>query len=172
VSTDWAGPDEGWGDVLEAARARWRDPTEAQQAWDAVCQDRSPERAETNQPEGDEVSEKTGAELIAAERQRQIDSEGWTPEHDDHHTKAELAWAATCYAAPEGIARVQVYRDADGIGGGATWVEPWPLEWTANANRGEPGYLPWRRPQVDRITELVKAGALIAAEIDRLRRAS
>jgi hypothetical protein len=32
--------------------------------------------------------------------------------------------------------------------------------------------LPWRRPDVDRITELVKAGALIAAEIDRLQRQS
>jgi hypothetical protein len=34
VSTDWAGPDEGWRDVLEGARRRWRDPTSAQRVWD------------------------------------------------------------------------------------------------------------------------------------------
>ena len=27
----------------------------------------------------------TGAELIAAERRRQIEDEGWTPEHDVEH---------------------------------------------------------------------------------------
>jgi hypothetical protein len=115
--------------------------------------------------------DKTGAELIAAERQRQVDAEGWTPEHDDHHTKAELAWAATCYAAPEAIVRVHVRRDPDGVGGGVTWSEPWPTEYTQNYNRGEPGYAPWHRPAADRVARLVKAGALIAAEIDRLQRA-
>lgn len=114
----------------------------------------------------------TGAELIAAERQRQVTAEGWTPEHDDRHTKCELAWAATCYAAPETVVRVAVQRDQDGAGGGVGWAEPWPTEYVKNYNRGEPGYMPWRRPMVDRVTELVKAGALIAAEIDRLNRAN
>lgn len=31
---------------------------------------------------------------IAAERKRQIEAEGWTPEHDDAHDKGELARAA------------------------------------------------------------------------------
>lgn len=115
--------------------------------------------------------QRSGAELIAAERQRQLDAEGWTPEHDDRHAKGELAWAATCYAAPEAVVRVHVQQDRDGVGGGVGWAEPWPSEWVENANRGEPGVVSWRRPKVDRITELVKAGALIAAEIDRLQRA-
>lgn len=41
---------------------------------------------------------KTGIELIAEERQRQITEEGWTPEHDINHTNGQLASAAACYA--------------------------------------------------------------------------
>lgn len=41
---------------------------------------------------------KTGIELITAERQRQIDVEGWTPEHDAEHAKGELVEASTQYA--------------------------------------------------------------------------
>ena len=36
----------------------------------------------------------SGAERIAAERQRQVDSEGWTAEHDDElYARADLALA-------------------------------------------------------------------------------
>lgn len=38
-------------------------------------------------------------ERIAAERTRQIEREGYTPEHDDTHDGGELALAAACYAA-------------------------------------------------------------------------
>ncbi len=40
-----------------------------------------------------------GAERIAAERKRQIEVEGWTPEHDRQHSSGDLARAASCYAA-------------------------------------------------------------------------
>src|ERR1044072_7384413 len=110
-------------------------------------------------------AERTGAELIAAERQRQIDAEGHTPDHDDLHADGALAWAAACYAAP-----ATVYAMENGPANRFAFREPWPIEWTGNFNRGEPGYRPWRRPECDRITELVKAGALIAAEIDRIQR--
>lgn len=40
---------------------------------------------------------KTGIELIADERQRQVEAEGRTPEHDDEH-EGELSDAAACYA--------------------------------------------------------------------------
>ena len=43
-----------------------------------------------------------GAALIAAERQRQIDAEGWTPEHDAEHGDDALACAAAVYALPAG----------------------------------------------------------------------
>ncbi|MCM0757438.1 hypothetical protein M7775_02505, partial [Sporomusa sphaeroides DSM 2875] len=47
-----------------------------------------------------EQRQPSGIELIAAERQRQISQEGWTPEHDDQHANGELALAAACYAIP------------------------------------------------------------------------
>ena len=85
-----------------------------------------------------------GTELIAAERERQISDEGWTPEHDDQHTEGQLAKAAACYAVQ--------------AAGGAVTKYDWPWE-------GK-----WWKPG-DPVRGLVKAGALIAAEIDRLRRA-
>ena len=42
----------------------------------------------------------TGVQRIADERARQIAKEGWTPEHDDNHTKGELAIVAALYATP------------------------------------------------------------------------
>ena len=91
----------------------------------------------------------TGAELIAAERRRQVGDEGWTPGHDDEHDNESLAMAAVCYA------RRGIYRPEDGSAP-AMW--PWSEEW-------------WKPSPDDRVRELVKAGALIAAEIDRLLRA-
>lgn len=41
----------------------------------------------------------TGIELIAKERQRQIEQEGWTAEHDSQHTAGELLQCA-CYYFP------------------------------------------------------------------------
>lgn len=97
----------------------------------------------------------TGAELIAAERRRQIESEGWTPEHDDEHIGQELARAAAAYAIPpEHDQRRAADPDAQG--------RPIPGIWPFCAH--------WWKPEQDRVRELVKAGALIAAEIDRLAR--
>jgi hypothetical protein len=39
-----------------------------------------------------------GIERIAEERQRQIEVEGWTSEHDEQHIFGELSGAASCYA--------------------------------------------------------------------------
>lgn len=91
---------------------------------------------------------KTGVELIAEERQRQQEKEGWTKEHDQEHCNGELALAAAAYAVAED-ARNR-YKD-DLIPGF------WPFEVTA-----------WKPSPEDRVKELTKAGALIAAEIDRL----
>lgn len=83
-----------------------------------------------------------GIELITQERTRQINVEGWTKEHDDEHTNNELALAAICYAIP-----------------GTYLPSYWPSTWDRK----------WYKPTT-RIIDLVKAGALIAAEIDRLQR--
>jgi hypothetical protein len=84
-----------------------------------------------------------GVAQIAEERQRQITDEGWTPEHDDEHSNDELACAAAAYAMSDDKEMVEML-----------W--PWQRQW-------------WK-PK-DRKRDLVRAGALIAAEIDRLERA-
>ncbi len=97
--------------------------------------------------------------MIAAERERQVSQEGWTPEHDDRHIDQELAMAASCYALPrkDRTYRGEIYPNTRSGGVYAVPVN-WP--WT-------PGL--WK-PCGERVRELVKAGALIAAEIDRLLR--
>lgn len=83
---------------------------------------------------------------VLAERGRQVESEGWTPEHDDGHKFGELAIAASCYADwphPEG--------------GRCAGRWPWDHHW-------------WK-PK-DRRTDLVRAAALLLAEIERLDRAA
>ena len=95
----------------------------------------------------------TGAGLIVIERVRQIKEEGWTPEHDAEHTAGQLADAAASYAmSPDTRKTLTIFcKESDGLP--PTW--PWDGLW-------------WKPCPNDRIRELVKAGALIAAEIDRL----
>lgn len=101
----------------------------------------------------DRHSLSSGAFQIAAERIRQINEEGWTPEHDDGHDLAQMAIAGLSYAS---VAASQV-RLRDGcITGTLPTYWPWSQDW-------------WK-PSPDPIRNLVKSGALIAAEIDRLQR--
>lgn len=96
------------------------------------------------------MSKLTGAELIAQERQRQIEVERFDKYHDEDHDSQELAFAAVTYAMP-----------FEETGSGKSKIKrihfwPWEPRW-------------WKPTPNDRIRELVKAGALIAAEIDRLQ---
>ena len=94
---------------------------------------------------------------IAAERERQTTDEGWTAEHDDQHNRGEIAKAAACYAYGEPIYRVDIRQ---GTGKDETYIlylPAWPWE-----DR-------WWKPK-DQRRDLVLAGALILAEIDRLDR--
>lgn len=45
-----------------------------------------------------EIEMTKAAADVLAERRRQIETEGWTPEHDDRHNAGEMALAASCYA--------------------------------------------------------------------------
>lgn len=93
---------------------------------------------------------------IAAERRRQIEVEGWTAEHDDQHDRYQMALAAACYAARGGETSSPCNRN-DWIIGFIGNVWPWAREW-------------WK-PK-DRRRDLIRAAALIVAEIERLDRAA
>ena len=85
----------------------------------------------------------SGVDMILAERLRQINEEGFQPKHDvEYHTHGELVMAAIAYLFPEGMVNRKAY-----------W--PW-------------GDGTWKPTPKDRLKELKKAGALIAAEMDRL----
>lgn len=89
-------------------------------------------------------TEPDGARLITLER-RNHRAKGWAPEHDDSHKFGELALAAACYATPSD------HRTDNEIDS-----QLWPDG--------------WEQKDYERIRELTVAGALIAAEIDRLQR--
>jgi hypothetical protein len=88
---------------------------------------------------------------VLAERRRQVEVEGWTPEHDDEHANDdEMSMAAACYA----LDGVSPYT-----GLGVDVSRTWPWAWT------------WWKPK-GRRRNLVKAGALILAELERIDRAN
>lgn len=97
----------------------------------------------------------TGVELIAHERERQQYEEGWGAEHDEQHDNHELPIVAACYAVA-GLEKVAVVRTlrSDAV------VDAWPPRW---AKRWD------KRNTHPRLKALAIAGALIAAEIDRLQ---
>lgn len=94
----------------------------------------------------------SGVELIAAERLRQITAEGYDWAHDDEHDEGELALAAAAYAMTS-------IGEVEDRGNGEVW---WP--WRSRHDAAD-GFKPTYG-----VRDLVRAGALIAAEIDRLQR--
>lgn len=88
------------------------------------------------------------AESVLAERTRQVSAEGYSPEHDDEHTDGEMVQAAADLCVHGTDFRV-VDPDGDEMLG-------WGL---AEAHRS------------DRRRQLVIAGALVLAEIERIDRA-
>ncbi|EFN3714793.1 TPA: ead/Ea22-like family protein [Escherichia coli] len=95
---------------------------------------------------------------VIAERQRQMSVEGWTPKHDDKHDNNELAFAASCYAFHSAAASWDFEDD-----GTPYDIHPAPKHW--------PWSPEWWKPKNPR-RDLVKAGALILAEIERIDRAA
>ena len=97
----------------------------------------------------------TAIELIADERARQINVEGFSNTSDDYQTNGQLAVAAACYATPR-LTRHSAIADYTSI---FETLWPFKMDW-------------WKPTPEDRIRELTKAGALIVAEIERLQRAA
>lgn len=94
---------------------------------------------------------------VLAERRAQVQSKGYDASHDDEHVNDEIAAYAALYAMPEGA------RD-------------WDASMQGYAETLGEALLPndWTMPDFgdDRRVQLVKAGALILAEIERLDRAA
>lgn len=91
---------------------------------------------------------------VQAERRRQVEAKGFDANHDDMATRGQIARAAGCYALHAG----GIGTDwPDGIRNGSALFWPWDKEW-------------WK-PRTAR-DNLVRAGALVLAEIERLDRAA
>lgn len=96
------------------------------------------------------MNQHTQAEIdVLAERRRQIEAEDWTPSHDDEYTKGELVAAAAAYAL-EAVSEGNVR----GVWFHRLW--PWHQDYWKPKSR--------RR-------DLVRAAALMLAEIERIDRA-
>lgn len=93
---------------------------------------------------------------VAIERRRQVEAEGWSPMRDDKHVKGEMARAAAVYAMPPDYREIEA-----GHFGVHDFTPPRPRFWPWSAS--------WWKP-TNRRRDLVKAGALIIAEIERLDR--
>lgn len=83
---------------------------------------------------------------VVAERQRQVTAEGWSISRDDNYVHRQLMWAAVTYCFSAANDRKYAER---------FW--PWDNDWF--------------KPTDER-RDLVKAGALILAEIERIDRAA
>lgn len=102
---------------------------------------------------------------VLAERRRQVEVEGWTPEHDDEHVGGQLAMAAACYAAHSAVDECINCTDED-PGPALTMLLARAQDFVAKCWPWSPR---WWKPR-DKRRNLVKAGALILAEIERYDR--
>jgi hypothetical protein len=93
---------------------------------------------------------------VLAERQRQIQREGWSAAHDDEHDDGSLARAAAAYCLTGTDVPVLVRLGGQGMTGADRPIWPWRIS----------DY----RPKTRR-ADLVRAAALILAEIERIDRA-
>lgn len=82
---------------------------------------------------------------VRKERQRQVYGERWTKDHDDGHMDGTLSNAGSCYA-------IRAFQNKD--------FTP-PVDWPWDSR--------WWKPK-DTRRDLVRAAALIVAEIERLDR--
>lgn len=100
---------------------------------------------------------KSGIEIIEEERNRHFKVGGYTPEQYVEFADESMAYAAACYAIPANSRNV--YAGPGGISNilRILWPKSWSSVW-------------WEPSPENRIKELAKAGALIAAEIDRLNK--
>ncbi len=108
------------------------------------------------------MEKQTGIELIAEERQRQIDKEGYTKEHDLQHDGEELAIAACMLASPYLTYYKRDYANSFSF-------EVNAIDWDLDIPMAGNVILPNNTYGTKRrFKQLTQAGALIAAQIDNL----
>lgn len=100
---------------------------------------------------------------VAAERERQVKKERWSRRHDDGHTTGELACAAAAYAYGASLSQEEKEFHRDALYGSRRGISSiiarlWP--WDSR----------WYKPK-DRRSDLIRAAALLVAEIERIDRA-
>lgn len=98
-----------------------------------------------------------GVLALVGERFRQITEEGYDSRHDDIHDLAELATAGLCYASLAQVQALALAADEE-----FTMSPEPPPSWPWDKEHWKPSLNPQRN--------LEKAGALFAAEWDRLER--
>jgi hypothetical protein len=89
---------------------------------------------------------KSGAYLILDERKRQIKEEGYDKEHDRQHRWTALVKAATAYCSTALTTKDNPLS-----------ITRWPSEWERESFK-----------PINPLHDMIRAGALIAAAIDRL----
>jgi len=97
----------------------------------------------------------SGAAMIAAERERQLQNGKWTSQHDDGHVDGRLAIVAAMLATYHTDAYLDCESLPEDLSDDGVF-DSWGL---VDKHHG------------DTVRSLAVAGALIAAEIDRLQRA-
>lgn len=155
-SEPWAMDVEGC-DFVYFRAATFRDMVDQSISFDASGEDfevwQSMKEKNVSPDSLKNIEHAKGTDLIAAERERQIAVEGWSAAHDDKHDCREMSIAAEDY--------LMVYNAGEGGDNDFSMASrQWP--WDAK----------WWKPSPDPLRNLVKAGALIAAEIDRINRQS
>ena len=93
-------------------------------------------------------------QAVIAERFRQKEVEGWDEAHDDAHLPGELAQAGAAYALAMNSVVISKYGTTTPFNGRDIW--PWTSDW-------------WKAKDTRR--NLVKAAALILAELEKFDRA-
>lgn len=104
------------------------------------------------------AEKKTGLELIAEAREKQLSRHGFDASHDKKWTSNELVMAAMYFAIPDDVE----------LDSGCDFVEITPKMFFVQSGWNEERYA--TRHKKSEIECLAIAGALIAAEIDRLMR--
>jgi hypothetical protein len=102
-----------------------------------------------------EVAMQSSAVDVLAERRRQVEAEGYDQKHDDAHPNEEISAYAALYAMPPAARDWPATETGYGDTLGAALC---PVDWTPKFG--------------NRRRELVKAAALLLAEIERIDRAA